>query len=115
MRGTALTADPASAVQRGNYRARSAVGSRHPLCEVVNTGSQVHSWPRTTSTTALSSWAAMTVKMEGLAELPDIKAEINQDDFAAHNNVVNTPQQQQQQQQDQQAANCQWVSQLCQY
>ena len=59
----------------------------------------------------------MTIKMEGMVELPEIKSEINPDDFGAHNNVVSvgqnstTPQPQQQSQQDQQSANnCQWVS-----
>ena len=62
----------------------------------------------------------MTIKMEGMSELPEIKSEINPDDFGAHSNVVpvgqnsTTPQPQQQQQQSQQeqqsSNNCQWVS-----
>ena len=64
----------------------------------------------------------MTIKMEGMSELPEIKSEINPDDFGAHSNVVSVgqssttpqPQQQQQQQQSQQeqqsSNNCQWVS-----
>ena len=60
----------------------------------------------------------MTIKMEhGMSELPEIKSEINPDDFGAHNNVVSVgqnsttpqPQQQQQQQENQSANNCQWV------
>ena len=54
--------------------------------------------------------------MEGMPELPEIKSEINPDDFGAHNNVVGQnsttpqPQQQQPQQDTQSANNCQWVS-----
>ena len=54
--------------------------------------------------------------MEGMVELPEIKSEINSDDFGAHNNVVavgqnsTTPQPQQQQSQQESANNCQWVS-----
>jgi len=56
----------------------------------------------------------MTIKMEGMVELPEIKSEINSDDFGAHNNVVavgqnsTTPQPQQQQSQQESANNCQW-------
>ena len=60
----------------------------------------------------------MTIKMEGMVELPEIKSEINPDDFGAHNNVVSvgqnstTPQPQQPQQDQQSTNNCQWVSRL---
>ena len=55
-----------------------------------------------------------------MSELPEIKSEINPDDFGAHNNVVSVgqnsttpqPQQQQPQQDPQSANNCQWVSRL---
>ena len=60
----------------------------------------------------------MTIKMEGMSELPEIKSEINPDDFGAHSNVVPVgqnsttpqPQQQQSQQEQQSSNNCQWVS-----
>ena len=52
----------------------------------------------------------MTVKMEAIAELPEIKSELNTDDFGSHNNVVTTTPQPQQQQHEQQQNNCQWVS-----
>merc|ERR1719410_2776304 len=42
----------------------------------------------------------MTIKMEGLTDLPEIKSELNPDDF--HNNVVSSSQPQQQHQQQQQ-------------
>ena len=53
----------------------------------------------------------MTIKMDGLTELPEIKSELNPDDF--HSSVVssNPQQQQQQQQQSDTVNNCQqWVS-----
>ena len=52
----------------------------------------------------------MTIKMDGLTELPEIKSELNPDDF--HSSVVSSnPQQQQQQQQPDTVNNCQqWVS-----
>ena len=53
-----------------------------------------------------------------MSELPEIKSEINPDDFGAHSNVVPVgqnsttpqPQQQQSQQEQQSSNNCQWVS-----
>ena len=54
----------------------------------------------------------MTIKMEGLTDLPEIKSELNPDDF--HNNVVSStaqPQPQHQpQQQQQQPQQPEWVS-----
>ena len=55
----------------------------------------------------------MTIKMEGLTELPEIKSELNPDDF--HSSMVTTTtaqtsSQTQHQQQTDPQNNCQWVS-----
>ena len=55
----------------------------------------------------------MTIKMEAIADLPEIKSELNTDDFGSHNPVVTTNShtpQPQQPQHEQQQNNCQWVS-----
>ena len=46
--------------------------------------------------------------MEAIAELPEIKSELNTDDFGSHNPVVTSSQPQQPQ--HEQKNNCQWVS-----
>lgn len=51
--------------------------------------------------------------MEAIADLPEIKSELNTDDFGSHNPVVTTNShtpQPQQPQHEQQQNNCQWVS-----
>ena len=56
----------------------------------------------------------MTIKMEAITELPEIKSELNTDDFGSHSNVVTTSSQPQQHQEHQQNNCQQWVSSLLQ-
>ena len=108
--------EPSPAPRRGGA-VRQSAHRGNSRCAVLGpvtchpTSPDPHLWGAAAAPASPGHTSQMTIKMDGLTELPEIKSELNPDDF--HSSVVssNPQQQQQQQQQSDTVNNCQqWVS-----